>query len=240
MNRLIRGVKSDDSGERILKTGDESFVESITNVLESNHVPEVVDKKYLAEVFHLELEELKKITINHALADAEKKTNSLRSEYRETISSEIKNEYLSERKSLDEKISVLISLLTEVESCKKIFLKNESTLAIELTLECLYKLTAQKDIYRNVVTAAIERALIQKKEKDKLIIHLPESCSDVVELISASHGNECVLVVDSKLTAGSCFVEMGYSKTSMSLDILLSQLGNALVSELKNTNATDE
>lgn len=104
----------------------------------------------------------------------------------------------------------------------------ESSL-LQLTLECIYKLSGERDIFKKIIEESINRYLEQEKLDDKIYIRLPEIMEPELSFLKDQLEGQCTIMFEPSLDAGQCLVTSGYSTHDIGPSTQLEQIREKLI-----------
>lgn len=141
---------------------------------------------------------------------------------------ELQKQYDLLKEDMNEGVKIQEEILLEITQKLQMYHKElarefESSL-LQLTIECLYKLSGERDIFKKIIEESITRYLEQNKLEDKIYIRLPEIMEPELRFLKNQLEGQCIIMFEPSLDAGQCLVTSGYSTHDIGPSTQLEQI----------------
>jgi flagellar biosynthesis/type III secretory pathway protein FliH len=201
--------------------------------------PAPANKAPMQEVLEKELAQLKQKAMDDGYNDGKKAAQDELKKLSQQLQQK-QNAIESSFKELNKTYERdLLTAITELKKHQDALEGVFETRLLTLALTCIYKLAGNKDIYKCIVEESVKRCLKQGTYTDKIYLRLPESSSEHLSFLTESLKENCVVVFESGLESGRCFVSSAYSTEDLSVQTQLEQLKEQFfaVWDVKKSNA---
>jgi hypothetical protein len=155
----------------------------------------------------------------------------------ETRVNKFESDYEVKSKQLDARLKLAATLVDSLESEKKqsilSTMDSMDTILIEMCLEALYKITAEKEVFEKVVLKTLKTVSAMHAANIKVKVNVSE---EAFNLLTGRHKDSIVsshINLDKSLKAGQIRIDDGLSITESGLLEQLDNLREALLVELR-------
>ena len=211
-----------------------SFSEEITEPSVQDQ-PAGPSQEELKEIFSEELEQLKEEVRVETIDKLQQEADDYIEESLKKEKAELKADFEKDIEKLQSAVASIESIKQQYEDELQSVITQIESHAVKISLECLYKLAGDKDIYQAIIEKTIQDVFEQNAINTQVKIKISEQDAEVINTISETDLKSCRIVKDKLASPGTCIIESGLSRTDLCVLTQVDQIRDAVLNTLNDT-----